>query len=612
MTHEVEDFNQYPANRMGTRTTILTVLAQIIPLMQASNQISAWDCLNPVGMEKIKRETFCEAEDKEHDRTSYLVAQKALAQEVKGYSCSVQYSEFRFRCGTWSHLKMGAVPKIQLDVETSINWCQTLVQRRKFRTEESSQSFPIQLNRKNIFSVVTTGALIDQGDHIVCKGESRHENNQLLTNLVILKQFTVIVQEEKLKMDSKTVESLNQHEILPCGPRDHGCVTGSRTYIYDVPKSDCDLQYVRTIKTIPYGNYVVDEEQGLILNRTAPTSLPGCRFEITATQFQDIYLVSPSHRDKMESLSAANVELDLDYHMLADYNQYKREKLVQQVKHNNHLWNCQALRDSKPNIPIRIKGDLHILVAGDIIYRFRCPKIKVEIRDSDVCYEDVPIQSEEELFVDLQTKIIKKHSGRTLCSRHFPTVVQTETSWLELPHLKKIKEPKTIPHPDVAVHHEDRSQAGLYTQRELLSWKESIALPQFKSALLTELTQGVCAVSGCTFTGNSPSYDLTNLIPKLEEELNLWKKIKSWIREYGDLMALFVIMYVVVKMLINTTLILFTLMKEGPGAMIALVVTLFISNQREYRRIRRKNQRLNKKSKKIPEAPEAEEFEMDT
>ena len=69
-------------------------------------------------------------------------------------------------------------------------------------------------------------------------------------------------------------------------------------------------------------------------------------------------------------------------------------------------------------------------------------------------------------------------------------------------------------------------------------------------------------------------------------------------------MALFVIIYVIFKLTIDLVLIASTLYSEGPGAMIALIVSLYLSNQHQYMKIRRRNkklkQRRERESKDVP------------
>ena len=71
--------------------------------------------------------------------------------------------------------------------------------------------------------------------------------------------------------------------------------------------------------------------------------------------------------------------------------------------------------------------------------------------------------------------------------------------------------------------------------------------------------------------------------------------MKKMVREYGDAMALIVLVYLVLKMVINLVLLSFTLLKEGPGAFLALLVALYLSNQQAFSKIRRKNRRMKKK-----------------
>jgi len=100
---------------------------------------------------------------------------------------------------------------------------------------------------------------------------------------------------------------------------------------------------------------------------------------------------------------------------------------------------------------------------------------------------------------------------------------------------------------------------------------------------------------------------LDSLIQQTTERLNFWNKITHFIRSYGDTMALMVIIYVVIKMLIHIVILTLTLLKEGPKAMIALMINMYLSIHVHYNKIRRRNQRLRKELHQQPTETQPEE-----
>ena len=589
--------------------TLLLIIVSLHNSVLAKYQLQAHDCLRPQNLQRFQRSTMCEDQQGESTTTNWVVAQKAKTRSLQGFSCSLKYSEWIFKCGAWSHLKVGGVPKVLHHQEVSPTWCRELSSRRKFKLAGHLDSKMIYLDRVNVFPIITVGSLKEKADHIVCSGESLHFANEFHTNLVQLKEFHLTVSHEQFRTDGHRLESLSSHLQLPCKVEDRGCITGSQTFIYDPPAQSCPVQRIRNIRTKEVmKTYVLDEHKGILLNKTKRTRLSQCPFELVATQFDDLYLVEEQHGHLVPELKAEEVELDLALRMDEEYNAYMNEKMMATLSNERKQLFCGSLRQAEPHVTHHISGNRYAVTSGDIIYAFECPEVTVEIREMDKCFSDVPIKGEPLRFVDLNTRVIKLHSPEIPCSAHFPTTILTKQGWIEITkHIKRAKQPLPYPKDQDHSSHGDHSHSGLYTEKEMRSWESLISLPVYQKALLSEISLGVClnADSLCTSSEtDAQRYDLSRMFPSPMEEINLWTKMKSLVRLYGDEMALFVIIYVIFKLTIDLVLIASTLYSEGPGAMVALIVSLYLSNQHQYMKIRRRNkklkQRREKESKDVP------------
>ena len=84
----------------------------------------------------------------------------------------------------------------------------------------------------------------------------------------------------------------------------------------------------------------------------------------------------------------------------------------------------------------------------------------------------------------------------------------------------------------------------------------------------------------------------------MKEEADSWNPISKFmaqIHEYGDILALVVIMWLLFKLLVDLTMIAMTLLKEGPGAAAALIMNIYLSTQIQYKKIQKRNQKLRNK-----------------
>ncbi len=116
---------------------------------------------------------------------------------------------------------------------------------------------------------------------------------------------------------------------------------------------------------------------------------------------------------------------------------------------------------------------------------------------------------------------------------------------------------------------EEYSTAGLYSEKELAEWRGKMLFPSYKKATLGAVAYGnSLAVGECTATGadNIPVYSLAKLSPGILNPLGLWARFQTWLREWGDVMALCCILIFIGTTAGNLTTIIVAAVKAGPEA----------------------------------------------
>ena len=81
------------------------------------------------------------------------------------------------------------------------------------------------------------------------------------------------------------------------------------------------------------------------------------------------------------------------------------------------------------------------------------------------------------------------------------------------------------------------------------------------------------------------------------EEGSLWNplmKLRAFVHNNGDWLALLVILWAIFRFIVDTTMITLTLLQEGPQAAVALIMHLYLSTAVSYKKIKRKNRKLKK------------------
>ena len=576
-------------------------------------QITFYDCHSPKTLYRYERQEICKRQTTSTEPVRrFQVLQEEKIERLSGYSCSVKFSTFVYRCGTWSHLKTALVPQIDHYETVPISWCHDLAKRRKFKTEHSGASYPLNWDTWNIIPQVEKGSLFEDSDRVVCTGETYHSNNQIHTNVVVLKEYKVLIRREDFVSDGLTMEVKSASLSLPCGLKQNGCETGQATYIWDRKPNDCPLHIIREMKAqTTMNSYVVDESSKVLLNITGHTRLIGCDFELLKTNYPSLYLVEQSEKLSLPDLSPGELDIEMEGRIARDYIEYNEEMREARMRHSVEAAICESHKHQSTDRPVHLKANKFSMSRGDIIITFECVNQTAPLADLDECYELIPIQWNGIKFVDPASRVLTDHATPIACNVHFPLTIRTNELWVELiPHVKTIEPPSNPGQLKADIDHNDLSGQNLYTNKEVDAWKRFLEFPSYHQAVLKTLTWGACAGDDTCQGGSTPGIQpmsLDSLIQQTTERLNFWNKITHWIRSYGDTMALMVIVYVVIKMLIHIVILTLTLLKEGPKAMIALMINLYLSIHVHYNKIRRRNQRLRKELHQQPIEAQPEE-----
>ena len=564
------------------------------------HHIRYWDCLSFNNMKRYDIQNLCTAtvEGNTNNKKQYTIVQTQKIQKIKGFSCQIKVSTFLFTCGAWGHLKLSHVPQILYEEKVTAEWCRDLSLRRRFKID-GQQSRIVKIGGVNIFPVVSKGEVKTVGGRVTCRGETAHDGQNMVTNEVALKEYQVLVREETFLKQEGSMESITSQTRLPCPYSNGGCATGEGTFVWMMTGEHCNLVNVRNIngETV-MSTYLVDHQTKILLNRTGTTKLPPCKETYITTNYEDIFLLE-GHSNKLDTAGGQDVDIDLELKISLDYEAYSLEENLRKQHGQTTQTLCQNKLEHQTDIPFPIKDDTWGMVIGSLYYTFTCQKKEAQIAELASCYQDIPLVGSPTRFVKPDTKLLVKHSPDRPCNKHFPLSIKTtEGNWIEInPHIRATQTPSVYTPEKSTFQHEDLSHGGLYSTSEMKSWEEMISFPSYANARLMSISLGDCVnQKQCDPDGQSDleSYDFTNLITEVKQ-YNPLQPLREWIHTNGDILALCVLILVVVKVIMDTTMILFTLAKEGPGAVLALLVELYLSNAQAFRRIRRRNAKYRNK-----------------
>ena len=584
----------------------MCLIALVVLIKQTNSySISYVDCLSPTTVRRYQYSSMCPESsiDEEISLNQHLtILQKPIVRRIRGHSCQVKQTRFHFKCGAWGHLKMQAVPTILHTYDVSISSCRSMIHSSTFVAPGRSRPYHLKVNKIAYLEIVEKGSLEEKDQAVSCVGEPVHIGGTLHTNVVVLVEYRVLIREESYLISDESVEAEDDHLRLSCMYSRLGCQTGDATYTWDVDNHPCPLEIVRTIEPRQaMRTYLVDHGAQFLVNTTGTTKYHMCPFPLTQTDHPTIFLAETSQVIALPTVAPADVDTALQASIHLNYLGYQIERKFAHLKVETNRQIClDQNRKEDSRDPIFIDNSTYGLRTGDVFLMFSCKQKVGKIRETDLCFQDIPILPEG--FVTPRTRQLTPHSTVIPCSKTFPLIIEAQEAWIEItPKLKVRPAPLTASPPGTApLEYTDYSHGGLYSDSELQDWYHQISFPSYHEALLKSISYGSCTQDGtCSGSDNITPYDLNKLIPDLERKLNIWKQFTQFLHTNGDFMAFLCLAILGLKFLVDLIMISLTLMRAGPAAALAMCAQLYLYNKHTYHKIMRRHQQMRK-----PSAPE--------
>lgn len=576
------------------------------------------DCHDPANLETYAAETFCNHGKSRLDvggqAEAYTILQRTRTYETKGYSCEVRKSVWYLTCGVWSHTKLLGIPKIYHPETITVEMCRDMVRTRMFMPGRQAEPVHLNMNQPTYVDIFDSGYISADGNGVHCTGvPGKLPNGKVIQDLVIADEYMITLREETYLVHSYEIEVARNHVVLTCESGEQGCREAFATFIWNVPLKKCTFEKTKQISAVPVmETYILDEKNQLLLNLSRKTGLVGCDLELDAevylTEYPEILVLKGQPGKDIPMVSAPDVNTELNQALSLSYQTFRLEREM-----NRGIGRVQQSYCRDHNLftdqPLRISGDKFMLSNSEVVYVFTCPIKETKIRETDVCFDAIPVEPSG--FVTFNERVFQKDANPRMCNHRFPPVVQTQQGYVELIPLPK---PRATPRKsffddnmaDGIVNHTHVKTNVLYTKQEIENWLDLISFPTYSRAMVNTLTLGQCINDGqcqpgkAEITGLS-TYSFDSLLTKMNEELNPWEKFRNWIKENGDIMALIVIVYVILKFLINSTMLIFTLVTEGFAAMLSLFVHLYFSTKTSYDTVKHRVNKEKMKRKKQQE-----------
>ena len=560
------------------------------------HQVSYHDCSRPTNLERLDAYTSCGRMDdgKRTEHEEYYLLQRVRNQRTTGYKCQKEVSDFRFYCGSFSHMKLLQTPTIDVTEPVTPEQCRAWVTTQQYWGGSSSEasrpygpsptSRDLILGGTTVLAVNALGVIHPEGA-VSCEGEKVRVGGELLSNIIELQQVKISLLPEEFVIEGSRLESLTTHSRLPvtCSPHDPGCQTGEGTYIWDPPLSSCALKSVQKVHLTVEGHLHVDHTHKLIfeVDSTIPSPF-GCPegVQVLSTNWPDLYL-TPS--DRFDPIPSSSIDLAKYSDTRDDYLEYNIERKMNGMEDSLMSQLCETRFTGGDRI-FKV-GDRFGFRAGDAFLIFDCLSTTGTVAEPDgQCYTGIRLQ--EGVFVDPRSRIASMHAVTAVCSDHFPQYVKTMTGqWITISDkIKQIDPPQTkelLPRTSEG-DHESFAVPGLYTQEELLDWEALVSWGAFHEATVQEFSRGVCKhesgpCGGRTAEMGTKSYDLSRLINPATFSLSLMERLNNWVQANVGYLCLIALVVYSIQWGIAIIMAIHSVFSNGLGTALASLYVMCCS-----------------------------------
>ena len=564
----------------------IAILALLTTTLVESFTVKYYDCTAPKLLHKYSTTTMCKDEAvigiKNTTIEKWDLLQTKTATETDGYSCQKIVSSWRFYCGAYSHLKLVAVPHIEIFEPIAVATCKRWVNSRQYTTP-GGKSHPLTVPGITILWNEDLGAIHAKGS-ISCAGQDLKINDEIITSTLAVSQLKIVIQKERYKIHpGQNVEVITSHLRLPrnCRPRNAICEMAHRTFYWLNSLTRCNLQRVRTLSVSHVDGYLVDYNAKILLKALHSISAPnGCSDNaiLYKTTYEGLYLTRTGvHWEDF----TGDVHYAIMTRALNDYSLFAAEQDMKQVMRSAHSNLCNAKLNIHDNHYHQIDDNGSFANRrGDLIYVIRCGVLSGVIYEDVHCTKDIPVKINDGSkgvikYVDPLTRVLKVATSPAICSEAFPLVVFTEQgSYVKLlPQVVLTNPPEIVPIEKLQeISHQDlSSDTGLYTSQELRPYMKHVEQDQYIDILMETIAYGSQVYNGDIPEDNRFSFDIDQLRPAIVQTTveNLGfafvKDLKKTVENYGAWISLGVLVIETIKLLTTVVIFIFTFLREGFG-----------------------------------------------
>lgn len=504
-----------------------------------------------------------EHEKTQNERTFIQLLQLTEYKQAQVLQCKVEIDRTVYRCGQFSHNSVTDGGRKAYLPRTSREACELLHRTGTLTIGTQTHLVEIPTNATTLRDATLAGSLTSDGS---CQGQYYNDGYGQWESAVVqaVIKISVYSYTANVKISNNQI-LLKSGTTCPFG--DGQCIDdeGGHTYWTTTPIDECKFDKYDVLYT-GYANRInatdsptvyslqTDDTTFALMERSRATI---CGYKIINTEHPRLFIfeTDPTEVFKQRSkLAVSNIDIFsyinskfvyVEKHIRAQTTSLYRDVIEQKCKLEQQvLKNALNLAELSPDSFAfnLMKGPGYFAtIAGEVIYIMKCIPVEVEFRKTAECYNDLPVNHQNEsMFLRPKSRILVKTGTRRSCNEVVPPMFKVEETWYKFtPRASEAKLPQKLK-PLTSMNWKYSNpgplgSSGIYTEEELQELREHIMFPAEKPALLDTISRG--ARGETIGTGTINMYNLLDEKTLTRIAESTAKKLFSGFTTFGSIVG---------------------------------------------------------------------------
>jgi hypothetical protein len=558
------------------------------------NGFTAYDCSSPYDVQdvgfSIKTNCITNTVLAQHRNVTYQVLQEERFRVSYGWTCSVEKSRKIHYCGAFDH-ETTFTPKTYYKLPWVITdeLCHHLWQTQTY-TDPKGYLHKVYRDAINVVQYDEKGSSYLSNGEVKCKGEDYKDPDTLtiMKEAQVSIHLVITLKKERYHYNKDGVVAQTSGTRLPCRIEDLGFSTSTATYIWETPADEmkCELAVAHEVTGVEATNtagqeifmstdgslqrFILREDDTKCGRIVRSTQLPGwylypvtnrklftrkinpgAMSATTYVQNRDDYLfnyIANSVHDEFSYVSASDCRRQLEQSRLSYWIQHKSP--------DSTTW--------------LIEDGIFGSSSGEVIYQYRCQPVTVVARETDACYQALPVDRLEDLhhqdsslpisrplFMEPLTKRLTHHGIEIPCMTKFSSKWKNDNGgWIN--HHQRVQD-TAPPLPPSQLYHTQRrvgpldpryrpqaGEGGVYKTEDIKAMERYLDLPRATLAMKVDL-----ATQALKDRSRKGKLHPEDLFPEYEDPRKwvqgLWGQIITFLQEWGELFSILISLYCIFR-----------------------------------------------------------------